>query len=131
MSRATSHAGEKPPTLDEAIDRGLAAENGVHTFSNGTEYEGWADRNCFECQHYDPDEMGACAFESAAFIDFVTPELARLFGWVQDPKYDEPNDHRHGWSSPEKCAFFRDKDLPPIPFNDPDQLTIAAEVVAS
>lgn len=131
-----------PLTFNQAAERGLLVkEKGVHTFSNGTAWDCWADSNCYECWHWDPDTAGAkCAFESAAFLDMVTPDLARLFGWIQNPEYadyvgeyDPPGSHRHGWDAPDTCAFFRaksdddGKDNPPPPEPDPCQLVLIAD----
>lgn len=125
-----------PPTFDDAAKRGLLVDEkqGIHTFSSGSHWDGWASHNCFECWHYDPDVAGAkCAFESAAWLNMVSPDLARLFGWIQDAQYDEPNDHRHGWDEPEACPFFRSRtddnggDNPPPPEPDPLQLVLLAD----
>src|SRR5688572_10183909 len=76
----------QPMTLTEAERRGLttAMDRGIHTFSNGTEYEGWADGNCWECWYWDEDALGAkCALEGASMLHIASPELARLFGWLE------------------------------------------------
>lgn len=123
----------KPITLVEARRQQLLAKHhtlGVYTFSNGDEWRSWADQNCYECAHYDPDVAGLCAFEPAAFMHIVTPDLARLFGWLQDAQYDEPDDHRHGWKAPQTCPFLKrrnDDDRPPAPDPDPLQLVLIAD----
>lgn len=129
-------------TLEEAETRGLLtdAKHGIHTFSNGTAWDCWASGNCFDCWHWDPDEAGACAFEAAAFLGMVTPDLAQMFGWVQNPEYadyvgksDPPGSHRHGWHAPDQCAFFRRRtnddegENPPPPEPDPCQLVLLAD----
>lgn len=122
---------KRPPTLDQAEERGQLADakHGIYTFSNGTEWDFWAEPNCYACRWWDPDCAGAkCAFEGAALLSMVTPELAHLFGWIQDPQWDKPDDHRSGWDSPERCAFWHDKDddtPEPEPI-DPTQLTFLA-----
>ncbi len=127
----------KPITLNEADERLLTTVDksvAIHTFSNGSERDGWASGNCHACKFYDPDVMGAkCAFEGASFLGMVTPELAELFGWEQDPKWDEPTDHRHGWNYPKACPFFRDRkddsdnEGPRAPDPDPNQLVLLAD----
>lgn len=133
----------RPPTLAEASARALLADagQGIHTFSNGTEWECWADPNCLTCWHWNPECAGeGCAFEGAALLDMVSPDLARLFGWIQDPEYadyvgpsDPPGSHRHGWDAPQACPFFRDRtnddggDNPPPPDPDPQQLVLLAD----
>lgn len=132
-----------PPTMAQAETRGLLVpEKGIHTFSNGSDWDCWASGNCFECWHYDAERAldESCAFEAAAQMEMVTPELARLFGWIQNPEYadyvgpsDPPKSHRHGWDAPETCAFFRAKtddeghDNPPPPEPDPLQLVLLAD----
>jgi hypothetical protein len=119
--------------MAQAEKRGLIVKDGIHTFSNGTEWECWASGNCFDCWHYDAKEMGACAFEGAALMSAVSPDLARFFGWTQDAKWDTPDDHRHGWDSPDQCACFRERtdddgnDNPPPPEPDPTQLVLLAD----
>ena len=126
----------KPPTMAEAHARGLVAQpftkgarqGGIHTFSNGTEWDLWAEPNCFSCRYWDKDTAGAlCAFEAAAFLDMVTPELASLFGWIQrETKYGPQS----GWDAPESCRFFADRedsdgnDIPPAPEPDPRQFVL-------
>lgn len=133
----------RPPTLEEAEERGLlTAVKGtdVHTFSNGSEWDDWSSSNCHRCKFFDPDKAGAlCAFEAAAFLHLVTPELASLFGWTQDAQYDKPDDHRDGWDAPDSCRFFASRDErndderndddetpPPVP-SDPAQLNLLAD----
>ncbi len=125
-----------PPTLDEAQERGLLTDDsqGIHTFSNGDQWDSWSAPNCERCKFFDPAVAGKFrAFEAAAFMHCASPELARLFGWVQDVKWDEPNDHRHGWDAPESCSFFCDRkddnddDRPPVPDPDPNQLVLLAD----
>ncbi|MDP9203473.1 MAG: hypothetical protein M3P26_16320 [Gemmatimonadota bacterium] len=122
---------KKPISLDDAANRGLLVKPGIHTFSNGSEWDSWSSGNCLECRFFDPDTMGElCAFEGASFMHMVTPELATMFGWVQDPKWDKPDDHRSGWDAPEECPFFSDRndehgEPPPDP--DPQQLVLIAD----
>jgi hypothetical protein len=120
----------KPPTLIDAEERGLLAddEKGIHTFSNGTEHELWADVNCWECRFYSEDQAGEhCAFEGAALLGSVSPELARLFGWIESAEYPGEFD------APESCAFFRERqdddgnDIPVPPDPDPRQLVLIAD----
>jgi hypothetical protein len=120
-----------PLTFNEAKARGLLMPKGIHTFSSGSEWDGWASDNCFDCWHFDPDVAGAkCAFESAAFLGMVTPDLARMFGWIQATEQYGP---LSGWRSPETCAFFRARtdddgeDNPPPPEPDPRQLVLIAD----
>ena len=125
----------RPMTMDEAETRRLLvdAKLGIYTFSNGTAWECWASGNCYDCWHFDPDAVGQCAFESAAFLGLVSPALALLFGWTQDAEYDTPDDHRHGWNEPDRCTFFRRRtnddggDNPPPPDPDPLQLVLIAD----
>ena len=123
---------KNPPTLVDAADILAASGKGVGTFSNGADWEYWADRNCHECRFYKADGKAGelCAFEAAAFIGIVSPELAKLFGWLKDEKWPDPD----GWGPPEQCAFFRnreDKDeegeASPAPFVDPAQLVLLAD----
>lgn len=134
----------KPPTYIEAAERGLLAhdDTDIHTFSNGTQWDCWADSNCYACRWWDKDKAGAdCAFECASFLGVVSPALALLFGWTQNPEYatyqgkDDPVPGRHGWSPPDSCRFFRDREddtdedgtLRPPPFTDPAQLILIAD----
>ncbi len=94
----------KPPTLDEAMARGLIVEKGIHTFSNGSEWECWAGSNCDACRHYDMERIGRCAFEGAALMHSVSPALALLFGWSQHTEYPEC------YEPPQSCRFFADGD---------------------
>lgn len=89
----------KPPTLAE-VTLAKDGEN-VHTFSNGSEWDSWASRNCYRCKFFNEHgSAGAlCAFEAAAFIHAVTPELAELFGWQRDEYGD--------YDAPKQCAFFQ------------------------
>lgn len=139
-----------PPTIDDAMNRGLVhlvdgqfpvKATGIHTFSNGTEWECWAEPNCLSCRFYELDGNAGefCAFEGLATLGAVTPELARLFGWVQKSEYADyrgPHDtaeHRHGWHAPDACPFFRNRtddddggrsqSVPP----DPAQLVLIAD----
>ena len=117
-----------PPTLDEARTRSLIAEKGIHTFSNGSEWECWADNNCFECRSYDMDQIGLCAFVDAALMHGVSPALALLFGWTQHADYPEC------YEPPKACRFFAHEDsdndgprrsqTPPV---DPRQLVLLAD----
>lgn len=131
----------RPPNAGQAIERGLIVlkdgqididAKGIHTFSNGTEWECWASGNCFECKWYELDgEAGEwCAFEYAALVASVTPRMAALFGWVQrTTEYG----WRSGWDAPNTCPFFsqrtddddggRSQIVPP----DPAQLVLIAD----
>lgn len=117
----------RPLTLTEAERRGLVVKNGVQTFAKGTDWEGWASGNCYECWHWDPDVAGAkCAFEGAALLHMVSLELRQMFGWTKHPEfgYDEP---------PDECPFFRSRhdnngrENPPPPDPDPRQLILIAD----
>lgn len=124
-----------PLTMAQAEARGLLVpERGIYTFSNGSEWDSWASGNCFACRYYDEDTAGRdCAFDSAAFLGMVSPDLARLFGWIQEAEWDRPDDHRDGWDAPQTCACFRAKrdddntDPPPPPEPDPRQLVLIAD----
>jgi hypothetical protein len=131
---------KKPITIEEAEERHLLTDDkkkAVHTFSNGSEADCWLSNNCYECWFYPPEGPAGdlCAFEAAAFIGMVTPELARMFGWIQDMKYDKPDDHRFSWDPPEQCPFFQqrpdkgdDGDTPPPPPDpDPDQIVLIVD----
>lgn len=123
-----------PPTMLEADERGLLATRGedVHTFSNGSEWDGWASANCYACTHWDEHHAGArCAFEAAAFLHCVSPALATLFGWEQRETQYGP---RSGWRAPESCRFFGprgddhdDDETPAPPPPDPRQLVLFAD----
>jgi len=97
---------KKPPAMVDVV---LAKEcEGVHTFSNGTDWDLWAEQNCFTCRWYDLEGVVGefCAFEGAALLHMVTPELAALFGWQQTtPEYGL----RFAWKAPRTCAFWTDK----------------------
>ena len=55
----------RPLTCAEAEARGLAVEEGIHTFSNGTDWDCWASHNCHECRFFNEDVAGKdCAFEA-------------------------------------------------------------------
>ena len=117
-----------PPTMDEARKRGLLITNGkaAHTFSHGTEWDLWADRNCYACAHYNESKMGACALEGAALLHLASPALLELFGWTRDAQYPESFDY------PEVCGFFRQRDTDegtqsPPPFVDPSQMVLLAD----
>lgn len=101
----------KPPNMADAIKRGLVTEpgEGIHTFSNGSHWEGWASGNCLECKYYELDgEAGEfCAFESAAMLGIVSPALALLFGWKQTTTEYGP---RFAWDEPPQCRFFASND---------------------
>lgn len=109
----------RPPSMTEAHERRLVAEEkqGIHTFSNGTEWECWASGNCLSCRWYELDGQAGefCAFECASMLDLVSPEMAQLFGWTQNPEYatyqgaHDPIPGRHGWESPDSCRFFKDR----------------------
>ena len=116
-----------PPTFDEATARGLIVEKGIDTFSNGSEWECWADSNCLACQHYDMERIGLCAFEGAALMQSVSPALALLFGWTEHAEY------LGSYQPPQSCRFFADGDsdedgprrrATPI---DPRQLVLLAD----
>lgn len=120
----------KPPTLEEATGRGLIVKDGICTFSNGTAWDCWADGNCYECRHYDIDGTAGemCAFEGAALLGMVSPDLARMFGWTEDAEYPGEFDE------PETCRFFRqrrdendDTPEPPEDSPDPAQLVLLAD----
>jgi hypothetical protein len=57
----------------------------------------------------------------------VSPDLARLFGWIEDAEY--PGE----FEAPESCAFFRAKqdddgnDIPVPPDPDPSQFVLFAD----
>jgi hypothetical protein len=123
---------KKPITLDEAQDRGLLtpAKKGIHTFCNGTEWEGWSSHNCLECWFWDPDTGGAlCAFEGAAMMGICSPELAEMFGWTRHEKYPD------SWVKPYECPFLHQRpdddengDTPPPPPDpDPHQLVLIVD----
>lgn len=125
----------RPPTLDQARKRGLLAaeKHGIHTFSNGTAWDCWASGNCLDCWYWDPDQAGAlCAFEAAAFLGIVSPELAQLFGWIRNAENAQDGE-RFGWDAPDECRFFRSRtddngdDNPPPPDPDPLQLVLLAD----
>lgn len=138
---------KRPINLDEAEGRRLLVDDdhGIHTFSNGTDWECWASGNCLKCWYWPPDGPAGefCAFEAASLLHSVSPELARLFGWAQMEKYatyDAPRDpkgsHRHGWIKPDECPCFLerpekgeggDDDPPPPPRPDPTQLVLIAD----
>jgi hypothetical protein len=129
---------KKPIGLEEAEERKLLTKPGIHTFSNGSHWDGWASHNCYECWFYNPDTMGEdCAFEGGSFMHMVSPELAEMFGWIQDEKYRDykPPHREHGWQEPEQCAFFQqrpekgdDGDTPPPPPDpDPHQLVLIVD----
>lgn len=134
----------RPITLHDAEVRGLLRADGagIYTFSNGTEWEIWAEGNCFECMYWDYDGPAGkyCAFEAASMLHIATPELAEMFGWLQNPKYANyraPHDKGErccGWASPDQCACFKQRerdddgnDLPPPPPPDPLQLVLIAD----
>lgn len=96
----------KPPAFSE-VALAKDGEN-IHTFSNGTEWDLWADRNCYTCRWYELEGKAGefCAFEAASFIHAVTPELATLFGWTQSSTEWGPRD---GWDAPQTCRFHRNK----------------------
>lgn len=131
----------KPINAEEALERGLILlkdgqididAKGIHTFSNGTEWECWAEGNCLSCKWYELDGAAGewCAFEYAALVASVTPDMARLFGWVQTT---QEYGWRDGWEKPNQCPFFGqrsdDEDggrsLEPTP--DPAQLVLIAD----
>jgi hypothetical protein len=133
----------KPPTLTECYRRNIVADDkhGVHTFSNGTDWECWASGNCLSCRFYDLDGSAGehCGFEAAAMLHVVTPAMAVLFGWTQNPKYaayqgaHDPVPGRHGWHAPDSCPFFlrrldddgNERPMPVAP--DPLQLVLIAD----
>lgn len=98
-----------PPNYAQALERGLIVKEGeedVHTFSNGSEGDAWMEPNCYACRFYEREGRAGefCAFEAAAFLHQVSPELATLFGWTRNEKYPEEFD------APESCRFFRSRD---------------------
>ena len=134
----------RPPTYGNAVERGLLATDertDIHTFSNGSHWEGWASGNCLTCRWYELDGGAGeyCAFEAAAMLHQVSPALALLFGWEQNPKYADYQGERdavpgrHGWNPPESCRFHRERNddedggrsLSPEP--DPLQLVLIAD----
>lgn len=123
------------PTAAEAAKMGLLApeNDAVHTFSNGTEWECWASGNCFVCRRWDEDEAGKyCAFEFAALLHHVSPDLARLFGWPYDAEAEQKYGIRSAFDAPDECRFLlrRDNDEdrePPPPPPDPNQLVLIAD----
>ena len=117
----------RPPTIYD-VELAKDGEN-VHTFSNGTQLEYWAGGNCWSCRFYDLDgAAGAlCAFEGAALMGAVTPDLARLFGWVQRTTEHGP---RFGWDAPETCRFWRDKTDDNGETVDPTQPDICPETLS-
>jgi hypothetical protein len=132
---------KSPPNLVEASERDLLAKDGAgaYTFSNGTEWECWAEPNCLRCKYYDLDAAGKdCAFEGAALLHMVSPALAELFGWVQNPEYAtyraeyDKGERCHGWDAPESCPFFSnrsddDGDEPRATPPDPAQLVLIVD----
>lgn len=114
----------QPPAIDDVV---LPEGRGIHTFSNGSEWDSWASGNCHRCRWFNAEIAGKdCAFECAAFIHKVSPDLALQFGWTQRTTEYGP---LSGWRAPEECAFFRDVDdnsdgeSSPPPFVDPSQFT--------
>jgi hypothetical protein len=100
-----------PPTLAQAkrITGLLVPEKlGIYTFSNASEWDAWAEDNCHACMHYAIEGPAGlhCAFEAAAMLGTVSPSLALLFGWTQNPEWDKPDDHRQGWTAPPQCSYF-------------------------
>jgi hypothetical protein len=124
----------KPPTFDEAEKRGLLAahDKGIHTFSNGTDWECWASGNCYnDCRYLDPDTAGAlCAWEAAAMMKMVTPELSALFGIE---RITIPTSDGIGIPALSDCRFFAPKhddngdEIPIPPDPDPNQLVLFAD----
>lgn len=71
---------------------------------------------------------------------WVTPELAKMFGWIRDEEaatkyyrsHNEADDGRSFWHPPRPCPFFVERpergddgeDPPPPPDPDPNQLTL-------
>lgn len=133
----------KPPNLAECERRGLVArdKHNVHTFSNGTEWECWASGNCLSCRFYDLGGTAGehCGFEAASLLHLVSPAMAQLFGWRQNPDYatyqgpSDPVPGRHGWDAPESCRFFLDRtddhgEERPMPVDpDPNQLVLIVD----
>lgn len=106
----------RPPTLPDLVRSPLLSD-----FGNGVDLtitDCGAHTDCWDCQFYDvgPEADGGehCAMEAAAIIGIVTPELARLFGWIE---------RESGWfGAPARCPWFAAKDAPAVPFDDPAQL---------
>jgi hypothetical protein len=120
-------------TMAAAAKLGLLAEfeKGIHTFSNGSEWDSWASQNCYRCQHYiaEPDKPDeGCALEFSAMLQQVSPELARWFGWVESERY------AGSFHYPRRCPHFRlkddrdeDREFSPAPDPDPAQLVLIAD----
>lgn len=103
-----------PPTLDDLYRSPLLAHGVIDCQPSGDPV---ACMECWDCQFFDMEEAGAgCAMEAAVTMGNATPELARLFGWT--PNDDQPS----LWSAPDRCPWFRDKSLPPLPHDDPRQI---------
>ncbi|HEX6924259.1 MAG TPA: hypothetical protein VF167_02460 [Longimicrobiaceae bacterium] len=128
----------KPPTLAEATERNLLTQTdhaGIHTFSNGSEWDIWADRNCHRCRFWTADvyHEDDCALPDAGFLGMVTPELARVFGWGRDPDVAAKYGERSAWSYPDDCPWRQLRDDrddgtdPPPPEPDPHQLVLLAD----
>lgn len=120
-------------TMAAAAKLGLLAEfeKGIHTFSNGSEWECWSSHNCDRCRHCvtDPDKPDeACALEFGAMLGQVSPALAQLFGWTESEGYpgsfDYPRDCPHLKRKDERDE---DEDRPAPPPPDPRQLVLIAD----
>lgn len=73
----------------------------VWTFSNGTEFDVWSERNCERCSKmYDPEtleslcDLEVAIFEAGAGDGTVSKEIADRLGW-------KPNDVGHDGRCPE------------------------------
>lgn len=120
-------------TMAAAGKLGLIAEfeKGIHTFSNGSEWDCWSAHNCDRCRHLitDPDKPDeACALECSAMLQQVSPDLARWFGWTESEGYPGSFDY------PRDCPHLKRKDdhdgdseTAPPPFTDPAQLVLIAD----
>lgn len=42
-------------------------------FSNGFEWESWAEAHCWACVHYEPNGSADCLLPDVAMLDQVTP----------------------------------------------------------
>jgi hypothetical protein len=117
-------------TMAAAAKLGLLApfETGIHSFSNGSEWDCWADRNCYRCTHYlvDPNRPDdSCALEGAAMFRRLSPALARWFGWTESPDY--PGSFHYPRECPLRKSPDDNDDRPAPPPPDPAQLVLLAD----